>query len=259
MGSTLWSRPYPRDCWRKRRQEGVNPLCYLLPRSSSPVVRKRCPGCCEAIRPAYNHSSTRLQQPQTLPKDLQPLPTGRSADLHRTGSLQSPNLHPRTIWPIWSLCLCTALYALDSYMNEISLKTGGVCILRVNASFLSFLGQRAPSGHTMPYLTASTGWFSVSSCSSPFCLSLSSLHLLSTCCFQLLLGATKAVTSSSEVVPVLGNPWPGRAGLWQGSQLLEEVLGRKSKSTDTRHRREKDHFPGGQWALEDRPKGGRAV
>lgn len=85
----------------------------------------------------------------------------------------------------------------------------------------------------MPYLRTRIGQFSVSSCSSPFCLSLSSQHLLSTCCFQLLLEATKAVTSPSEVVRVLGNPWSGRAGLCRWSQLLEEVLDRESKVVQT--------------------------
>lgn len=54
--------------------------------------------------------------------------------------------------PIWSLLPNTPL---DSYMNEKSLKTEG-CVPRMqmyaNISFLSFLGQRSPSGHTVPNL-----------------------------------------------------------------------------------------------------------
>lgn len=53
-----------------------------------------------------------------------------------------------------------------------------------------------------------------------------------------MLEARKSVTSSSEVVQALGNPWSGRTGLWQRSQLLEEVVNRYP-------------FPGGQWVLED--------
>lgn len=67
-----------------------------------------------------------------------------------------------------------------------------------------------------------------------------------------MLEATKAVTSPSEVV--LGNPWPGRAGLWRF--LLEEVLDRECRVIQTPETPgEKHPLPGGWWALEDLYRG----